>query len=78
MKLKNTVAVKTALILCVVDWFCGLPSAIHQTAINGTGFAIAFWGLYLFFAGATLWGMIQLSSLRKQAEAFAERLKPRC
>jgi hypothetical protein len=76
MKLKSTTAVKTALITYVFSWLCGLPSAIHETATHGTAFAIGFWGIYTFFAGATLWGMIQLSSLRKQAKEFAERLKP--
>jgi hypothetical protein len=76
MKLKNTIAVKTALILYAFGWFCGLPRAIQETAGQDTAFAIGFWGGYLLFAGATLWGLIQLSSLRKQAQEFAKRLEP--
>jgi len=76
MKLKDTTAVKTALITYVFGWLCGLPNAIHETATHETAFAIVFWGVYIFFAGATLWGMIQLSSLRKQAKEFVERLQP--
>jgi len=76
MKLKNTIAVKTALVAYVFGWLCGLPNAVHETATHDTAFAIVFWSVYIFIAGATIWGMIQLSSLRKQAKEFAERLKP--
>jgi hypothetical protein len=76
MKLKNTIAVKTALVTYAFSWLCGLPQIVHETASHDTAFAIGAWGVYTFFAGATLWGMIQLSSLRKQAQEFAERLRP--
>jgi hypothetical protein len=76
MKPKNTAAVKTALITNVFGLLCGLPNAVHETAAHNTAYAIGLWGFYLFFAVATFWGMIQLSSLRKQAKEFGERLKP--
>ena len=75
MKLKNTIAVKIALITYIVSLLCGLPNAVHETTTHNTAYAIGFWGAYLFFAVASLWAMIQLSSLRKQAKEFAERLK---
>jgi hypothetical protein len=76
MKLKNTAAVKTALITNVFGLLCELPDAVHETSAHSTAYAIGFWGFYLIFAVAVFWGMIQLSSLRKQAKEFTERLKP--
>jgi|HubBroStandDraft_6_1064221.scaffolds.fasta_scaffold2949131_1 hypothetical protein len=76
MKLKNTAAVKTALITNVFALLCALPDAVHETSAHDSAYAIGYWGFYLFFAVATVLGMIQLSSLRKQGKEFAERLKP--
>jgi hypothetical protein len=77
MKLKNTTAARTALIMYAVGWIFALPSGLQETATHDAAFAIGYWGACLFLAGATLWGWIQLSSLRKQAREFVERLEPR-
>jgi len=76
MKLKNTVAVKIVLITFLVSYLCQLPWAFEQTARHDIAFAVGFWGAYVFFNGAAIWGLIQLSSLRKQAKEFAGHLEP--
>jgi hypothetical protein len=76
MKLKNTVAVKIVLITFLVSWLCQLPRAFEETAGHDIAFAVGFWSVYVFFNGAAIWGLIQLSSLRKQAKEFAGHLEP--
>jgi hypothetical protein len=77
MKLKNTIAIRIALITYAFCWLCGLPQVLRETANQDTAVAVAGWGFYLFFLGATVWGIVQLSSLRRQAKEFAERLSQR-
>src|ERR1700692_3627308 len=75
VKLKNTTFTWTALILLAFGLLLNLPDIAHTIATHDPDYLVC--GAFLFMAVATILGMIQLASLRKQAHTFAKSVKPR-
>jgi hypothetical protein len=76
MKLKNTKFTWTALILLAFSLLLDLPDIAHTIATHDPDYLLTC-GAFLFMAVATILGMVQLASLRKQAHTFAKSVKPR-
>jgi hypothetical protein len=76
MKLKNTTFTWTALILLAFGLLLNLPDIAHTIATRDPDYLVTC-GAFVFMAVATILGMIQLASLRKQAQTFAESVQPR-
>jgi hypothetical protein len=71
MKLKNTTFTWTALILSAIGLLLNLPDIAHIIVTRDPDYLVTC-GAFVFMAVATIFGMIQLASLRKQAHTFAE------
>ena len=76
VKLRNTKFTWTALILLAFGLLLNLPEIAHTITTydwDNLGACVAF----VFMVVATILGMIQLASLRKQAQTLAESVQPR-
>jgi hypothetical protein len=76
MKLRNTTFTRTALILSAFGLLLNLPDIAH-TIVNRDPDYLVTCVAFVFMAVATIFGMIQLALLRKQAQTLAKSVQPR-
>ena len=75
MKLKNTNLTWTALLFSAFGQLCDVSNLVHVAATQSPAYVRGYCGATIFMAIATYLGLIQLASLRKQAQELSASVK---
>jgi hypothetical protein len=75
MKIKNTMFARTAMILLLFSAVCSLPKLPDLVANQSFSYLLGFFTTYTLMWVAPIWGTIQLSLLRKQAQELSARFQ---
>jgi hypothetical protein len=75
MKIKNTMFARTAMILLLFSAVCSIPKLPDLVANQSFSYLLGFFTTYTLMWVAPIWGTIQLTLLRKQAEELSARFQ---
>src|SRR5258708_4089249 len=75
MTIKNTMFARTAMILLLFSAVCTIPKLPDLVANQSFSYLLGFFPTYTLMWVATIWGTIQLTLLRNQAQELSARFQ---